>query len=279
MARNYAQVRVSIWQDDDFRALPVEAQHLYFLLLTSPTLTLAGVTDWRPGRLASLAAGWTAEDVREAAQMLQERRYILADEDTEEVLVRTLVKHDGVLRNPKTAIGMVGAWTATYSQGIRAAVACEVRKMADEVSESVGRAIEPLLDYQSDWVWDDQSGRSSVQASVRVPVPPTTNNQQPTTNNHAKIRRADALGDFDSFWSTYPRRTAKGAAEKAWSKVTADHAVVIEAAELFASRCQNTDPKFIPHPATWLNQRRWEDDLAPAAGEFVFRADYPEDTW
>ena len=271
MARNYAQIRVSIWQDDDFRALPVEAQHLYFLLLTSPTLNLAGVTDWRPGRLASLASGWTVAALRASAQRLAERRYILTDEATEEVLVRTLVKHDGVLRNPKTAIGMVSAWTGTYSQDIRAAVACEVRTLADEVSDSVRRAIAPVLDYQSDWVWDDQS----EQASVQVPVPPTTNNQQPTTNNRAGSRRADALRDFDSFWQVYPRRTARGAAEKAWVKVSADPETVIAAANTFATRSASTDPKFIPHPATWLNQRRWEDDLEPAGRSF--RADYPED--
>ena len=46
--RDYAQVRLSIWNDDDFRELSPAAQWLYFLLLTHPTLTSAGVGDWRP---------------------------------------------------------------------------------------------------------------------------------------------------------------------------------------------------------------------------------------
>ena len=200
MARNYAQVRVSIWQDDDFRSLPVEAQHLYFLLLTSPTLNLAGVGDWRPERIASLAGDWTPDDVRAAACTLSDRSYILTDESTEEVLVRTLVKHDGILRNPKTSAGMVSAWTGTYSKRLRAAIACEVQKLSDEVSESVGRAIVPLLDYQSDWVWDDPSARvsddPSARVSVRVALPPqpqpqpATNIQQPLTTDVVSERRA-----------------------------------------------------------------------------------------
>ena len=36
--RNYAQLNIAIWNDDDFRALTPQAQHLYFLLLSHPTL-------------------------------------------------------------------------------------------------------------------------------------------------------------------------------------------------------------------------------------------------
>ncbi len=193
MARNYAQVRVSIWQDDDFRTLPVEAQHLYFLLLTSPTLNLAGVSDWRPERIASLADNWTPDDVRDAAYILGARRYILTDESTEEVLVRTLVKHDGILRNPKTAVGMVSAWTGTYSKRLRAAVAGEVQKLADGVSESVRRVIAPLLDYQSDWVSDDQSAG----VSVLVSLPPQPQPQPATSNLQPSELRPDVADILD----------------------------------------------------------------------------------
>jgi len=45
MAREFAKIKASIWQDDDFRALPVEAQHLYFVVLTDPDLSYCGVAD------------------------------------------------------------------------------------------------------------------------------------------------------------------------------------------------------------------------------------------
>lgn len=67
MARTYAKVRIDIWAGDDFRQLTDPAQALYFRLMTSPTLSLAGVADWRPVRLAHLTRGMTAQQLSNAA--------------------------------------------------------------------------------------------------------------------------------------------------------------------------------------------------------------------
>lgn len=75
---------------------------------------------------------------------------------------------------------------------------------------------------------------------------------------------------FDAFWQAYPRRTDRGHAVKAWAKLTktqTDPRVVIEAASRFAAKSANTDPKFIPHPATWLNGERWLDEDVKASDE------------
>ena len=42
MAREYSRVKVTIWADADFRSLTPRAQHLYFMLLTNPSLSMAG---------------------------------------------------------------------------------------------------------------------------------------------------------------------------------------------------------------------------------------------
>ena len=68
---------------------------------------------------------------------------------------------------------------------------------------------------------------------------------------------------FPEFWSNYPKKVGKGAAEKSWKKHKPDLAVVLEALE----KQKNSDQwvrdggQFIPHPATWLNQKRWEDEV------------------
>jgi hypothetical protein len=71
------------------------------------------------------------------------------------------------------------------------------------------------------------------------------------------------MGDrFDEFWQSYPRRIAKLAALKAWNKSlkhdTADN--IIAGALRFARQRAGQDPKFTPHPATWLNAGRWMDE-------------------
>lgn len=79
-----------------------------------------------------------------------------------------------------------------------------------------------------------------------------------------------SINMFETFWKTYPRRTAKPEAKKAFIKALDTGAAadtIIKAAERFA-RDPNRVPQFTPHPATWLNQHRWEDEpLPPLAGK------------
>jgi hypothetical protein len=69
---------------------------------------------------------------------------------------------------------------------------------------------------------------------------------------------------FDEFWSLYPRKIAKATARKAWQRLTAEQQLM--AAKAINAHCEywktkETELEFIPHPATWLNQERWEDEL------------------
>lgn len=71
---------------------------------------------------------------------------------------------------------------------------------------------------------------------------------------------------FEEFWKVYPNKKAKVVAKKAWSKITdidTIFTVIMSALDAHKKTEQWTknSGKFIPHPATWLNQRRWEDEL------------------
>ena len=72
---------------------------------------------------------------------------------------------------------------------------------------------------------------------------------------------------FDAFWSVYPRKIAKGHARKAFDKACkiADPIAILTAVKKFADATQGTDKQFIPHPTTWLNGERWEDDIEDVA--------------
>jgi len=84
-------------------------------------------------------------------------------------------------------------------------------------------------------------------------------------------------GAFVSFWVSYPRKVGKGAALARWGRLTAsDRAAAIEAVPRFAA-AQNARPRedhrFCPHPATWLSERRWEDDPGEWTGSAPVSAD------
>lgn len=86
----------------------------------------------------------------------------------------------------------------------------------------------------------------------------------------------DAQMLFDRFWAAYPKKKDKERARKAWKKLKPDLdlcRVMAEALERQKRSDQWTRDggAYIPHPSTWLNGRRWEDepdkppDLGPAA--------------
>lgn len=136
MARDYARIRVSINGDDEFEALPADAQWLYTrVLLTHPDLSLAGIVDWRPKRLVGKAADMGLERLTRAAEALERDRFVLFDLETEEALVRTYIRNDELLRNPKMAAAVVKAYGSAASKSLRAAIVTEVKRVRSESPE------------------------------------------------------------------------------------------------------------------------------------------------
>jgi hypothetical protein len=131
MARDRASVRIDMWADADWRLLSEPAQRLYMLLLSHPTLNYAGVADWRPGRLSQLSSSSTKAGIETAAAELEGAGFILRDDETEEVLIRSFIKHDGLMKQPKLVVSMTIAFAAIGSTKIREVVAHEVQKLHD----------------------------------------------------------------------------------------------------------------------------------------------------
>lgn len=72
---------------------------------------------------------------------------------------------------------------------------------------------------------------------------------------------------FAAFWAAYPRKAGKATAEKAWGKLKATDELlntILAAIEKQRACDQWTKDggQYIPHPSTWLNQRRWEDEVS-----------------
>ena len=71
---------------------------------------------------------------------------------------------------------------------------------------------------------------------------------------------------WDRFWAIYPRKVDKAKAIRAWNKLKADRKLMqIMSAALKTQRAseewRRDNGRAIPYPSTWLNNRRWEDEL------------------
>jgi DNA-binding transcriptional MocR family regulator len=79
-----------------------------------------------------------------------------------------------------------------------------------------------------------------------------------------------ASAGFSEFYSAYPNKKGRQKAEAAWKKINPDKTLQAEIMAGLERAKQSRDwqkdgGQYIPHPATWLNGRRWEDDVESAA--------------
>lgn len=84
-------------------------------------------------------------------------------------------------------------------------------------------------------------------------IEPINNDQKKEKNNQ-----------FEQFWQLYPKKIAKQAAIKSWAKLTPDQktsAVAVLPKHITCDSWQRDGGQFIPHPATWLNNSRWLDEI------------------
>ncbi len=75
----------------------------------------------------------------------------------------------------------------------------------------------------------------------------------------------NTLDHFAEWYEAYPKHVARQAATRAWSKLTDEErqeCVKLTPLWTEAHRIAGTEVKFIPYPATFLNGRRWQDNLA-----------------
>lgn len=117
-----------IWDDEDFRALSENARLMYLFLLSQSDLDQAGVIPLRPPRWAR-ALAVKAPDVGARVAELEATRYVLADEETGELLVRSLMRRDDVWRQPNVFKAGAAAAVACASERLKGALLLEVRRL------------------------------------------------------------------------------------------------------------------------------------------------------
>lgn len=93
-----------------------------------------------------------------------------------------------------------------------------------------------------------------------------TINKNGKNNNNDNKKTCAYSSEFELFWEKYPKKIGKGAAYKSWNKVDTSDGMVKKILEAVGLQKKSEDwlkdnGKFIPHPTTWLNQARWDDEV------------------
>lgn len=147
---SYVKVFRTVWQDTDFKALPAAAQRLYFVLISQPDLTSAGILGLTPGRWSSLAPDTTPADMRAALQHLTTGRFVLVDDRTEEVWIRSYIVHDEAWRIPNSRKALIAAAERVLSEPLRHAITATLSTLGLTLgpTEAASVAVAPRLPQQ-----------------------------------------------------------------------------------------------------------------------------------
>lgn len=92
-----------------------------------------------------------------------------------------------------------------------------------------------------------------------------TQNRIEKNRLYTKEKNKNSCPNFDNFWNAYPKKVSKGQAEKAWQQLKPDErllTLMVEKLKVLKSteNWQKEAGQFIPHPATWLNAKGWNDE-------------------
>jgi uncharacterized protein YdaU (DUF1376 family) len=103
----------------------------------------------------------------------------------------------------------------------------------------------------------------NTQPEVNSPSPSPSPSPRDQIKEQSDLRTTRET-DFDRFWALYPKKTGKDAALRAWQKARGkpDLLVILDAVTQQRTSMQwlKDGGQFIPNPATWINQGRWDDE-------------------
>ena len=261
----YRKISPTFWTDSKIAGkFTVEDRYLYIYLLTNPHANICGCYEISIKQM-SIETGLSERKITAALKRLETvHGVIVYDPDTEEVLIPKWGKHNWTTSD-KLVSGVASVARYIKSRAFKEFVTAAITYGIDTVSIPYRYPIDTSIIHTSD------SDSDSVSVSVN------NNKYNISTIGDKKIRGSGGKEEkgFEAFWAAYPKKINKPGAQRAFAKVDVPLETLLKAIETQRRSRQWTEAggQYIPYPATWLNQRRWEDEVTAEAAE-----DRPEPT-
>lgn len=247
----YRTISMSFWTDskvvDDFTP---EDRYFYLYLFTNPHTNLCGCYEVSTKQMA-YEVGYSIDSIIMLLKRFEEVHNVLRySEGTKEVLLLNWHKYN---------------WTS--SEKFRKPLLKEITEVKDD---SFRQYLQDLADgkeprYGIDTNCTDITVTVTDTVTVSNTVTDTVSNNLNNINDIEIVDEEIIITDFDRFWEEYPKKVGKKEAKKAFgrAKKTTDAETMIRAviAQKSSGQWKRDNGRYIPNPATWLNQGRWDDEI------------------
>lgn len=249
----YRNISLSFWTDSKVEdTFTPEDKYMYLYLLTNPHTNICGCYEVSVKQI-SRQTGYNEESVeRILDRMERAHKVICYCKATKEMLIFNW-----------------GRYNWTKSDKLIKPISAAIEQIKHKPFQSYVRLLYENIDNIHTVSIPYPYGMDTtvtVSVSVTDTVPGTVQDKPIKVLKELKAKRASIHPLFDAFWQAYPKRIAKAKAEEAFSKLNPDEElmkVMLAALKAWSKTDQWTKEsgQFVPNPTTWINQRRWEDEL------------------
>lgn len=261
-------VSTSFWSDSKVDTFSPEDKYFMLYLLTNPHTTQLGIYEFSM-KHAAFEMGYSVETVQALLSRFQDRYKIIRYcQDTGEIAIKNYLKHS-IVKGGKPVLDCL---KKELSQ-VKNKELVNFVFLANQNSEN-STVREFILYIQDKYKLNDNVNDNDNDNDNERIVDDSwydSQSQEEGKSKPPKRKKATAKEDYDlegfnAFYAAYPRHAGKADALKAWNKLKPD--IVLQAKMGEALTAQKKSPQwtknngqYIPMPSTWLNGKRWEDEV------------------
>jgi hypothetical protein len=248
----YRTIDAAFWTDPKVKQLPPEGKLLLLYFITNPHTHVSGIYIL-PAVIIQYETGLSHRVLHRVSTTLSKLGLCSFDAPNDVVWVRRMMSYQGK--------GEKNLRSAALHVSEDLHNSCLVKEFI-EIYPAVKQYLKPPK-------IDRVSIPYSSFGEVRTPEQEQDIYTSPTKVGGAVVPYSD---DFEIFWTAYPRKTGKGAAWQEWLKLKPSQPLQEKILKCIGDACNCLDWKrdngqYIPHPKTWLHQRRWDDTLSAEKGQ------------
>lgn len=272
MARTHARIWCSIWDDPDFIQLSPQAQRLYLMLTSQDSCDNAGRLPLTARRWAKGSTQTDTGDIEKALAELEAALFVIVDYDTEEVLIRSFMRWDGIVKQPQMMKSALREALRVKSPRLRAALARELRRLGRDDASFTADQIDPG-DSPDPEPGDSQSPADSpIQAQGSLLAGSAQTAQAPNAGQAMPAGGVDDLRRGRGRGSSSPSVGSSSVvdAAKRGSRIPEDFAVTQAMAVWARRECPDVDGRF--------ETSQFIDFWMAKAGKDAVKLDWPR-TW
>lgn len=260
----YRQVHMSFWEDtkvtDDFTP---EDRYFMLYLLTNTKTNLIGCYEISAKQIA-YDMGYSVDSVRNLIERFEKNhKMIMYDHDNREIFIKNWYKYNWN-ESPKLETALQTAIEKVKTDRFKNILTQIVS------NKPYTYPMDTILKVEEEKIYPmDTTVTVTVTDTVSVSDTVNIDGQIQKVKSKPKEVKADPYDytkAFEMFYSAYPRKVAKPDVKK-WFEKNKPSAQLLTTMLMALEKFKKTEEwlkergKFIPYPATWLNKKRWEDDL------------------